>query len=380
MSETVFDELKRYIGFGPEDEAALRELHPVLAPHFERIAYVFYQRILEHDQARTALVGGESQVGRLKVTLVQWMDKLLSGPWDDAYYELRCRIGRVHVRINLPQHYMFGAMNVLRLEMDAVLESHFAGREHDLARARRALEKIIDLELAVMLHTYREDLAEQQRRTERLSTFGQLVGSIGHELRNPLGVIETSLFILKNRLPEDQRVHKHIGRIEEQVTVANQIITNLLDLIRDRPLNALPVGLNGVLAASVEAVGRPPGVSVEVEGVSGLPQVKGDAIQLRQVFVNLVENAVHAASPEGRVRVVGEVEDGQVCVSVEDTGLGVSEEIRRRLFEPLITSKEKGIGLGLALVKRIVERHRGTIRYEPRGNTGARFVVRLPVA
>src|SRR5262249_9189990 len=112
--ETLFEELKRYVQWGPEDATALRALHPRAAQDFVRIADVFYRRIIEHDEARKALEGGESQVGRLKIALEAWMDTLLAGPWDEVYYERRARIGRLHVRIGLPQHYMFGAMNILR--------------------------------------------------------------------------------------------------------------------------------------------------------------------------------------------------------------------------------------------------------------------------
>src|SRR5688572_20805180 len=230
MAETLMEELKRYVGWSTADEAALRALHPLARPAFERIADVFYRRILDHDEARTALEGGESQVGRLKVTLVAWMDSLLAGPWDEAYYERRARIGRVHVRIALPQHYMFGAMNVLRGELVAVIDRHYPDRPDDESSVRRALGKILDLELAIMLHTYREDLIAQRSRTERLATFGQLVGSIGHELRNPLGVIESSLYILRGRVGNDERALKHTSRIADQVGIANQIISDLLDM------------------------------------------------------------------------------------------------------------------------------------------------------
>src|SRR5213075_925307 len=203
--ETLFDELKRYVGFGPSDEEALRALHPVAKPHFVRVSEVFYERILQHEAARKALTEGESMVGRLRHTLVDWMDKLLTGPWDSEYYELRARIGRKHVDIALPQHYMFGAMNVLRQELNALIDMSFIADAGQLRTVRLALGKILDLELAIMLHTYREDLLSQQARSERLSTFGQIVGSIGHELRNPLGVMESSLYILKGRAPTDER-------------------------------------------------------------------------------------------------------------------------------------------------------------------------------
>ena len=376
--ETLFDELKRYVKFGEADEAALRALHQQAQPHFMRIAELFYARILEHDGARKALVGGESRVGQLKITLVAWMDTLFSGPWDEAYYERRARIGRLHVRIALPQHYMFGAMNVTRGEFNALIDSIHLGQPEQMEPARLAVGKILDLELAIMLHTYREDLLAQQSRVERLATFGQLVGSIGHELRNPLGVMESSLFILKGRMGDDERAKKHAGRIGEQLGVANSIITDLLDLIRDKPLQREKLLLLQVVENAVQLVKRPDGVAVEFDGLASLPVLQGDPDQLRQVFANLLDNALHAASPVGRVRVIGSVTAAHAVVVVEDSGPGVDEVTRRRLFEPLVTTKQKGIGLGLPLVKRLVERHGGTVGYEP-GAAGARFVVRLPL-
>lgn len=384
MSENIFQELKSYVGFSAEDGASLRALHPLACAHFERIADVFYRRILEHPEARKALEGGESQVGHLKTTLQGWMDTLLQGPWDDAYFERRCRIGRVHVRISLPQHYMFGAMNLLRRELTDVLDESLSGEHEKRMRLRRALGKILDLELAIMLHTYREDLLAQNARAERLATFGQLVGSIGHELRNPLGVIETSLFILKGRpaAEEDPRVSKHLSRIGEQVGVANHIVTSLLDMIRDRPLSRAPLQLAEVWQSALEAVTVPESVRVSAEGLQALPPLEGDAVQLRQVFVNLLENAVQAVEPgPGEVRLQARREGSEVELVMEDSGPGLDPAIRARVFEPLMTTKARGLGLGLSLVRRILERHGGGISYAPResGLRGARFVARLPL-
>jgi signal transduction histidine kinase len=382
MTETLFEELKRYVGFSPADERALLALHEVARPRFERIARLFYDRILEHEGARQALVGGESQVGHLRGTLETWMDQLLRGPWDEAYYQLRARIGRMHVRIALPQHYMFGAMNVLRQEFNGLIDQNYAHRLDELRAARVALGKILDLELAIMLETYREDLLAQQARSERLSTFGQLVGSIGHELRNPLGVIETSLYILRSRQTVvDERVTKHLDRIGEQVQLANRIVSDLLDMIRDRPLQREQVMLEGVWLDALKAVQRPAGVEVREQGMASLPLLQGDAVQLRQVFVNLLENAVQAVGETGTVEVTATHTPELVEVSVEDSGPGVSDSIRRRLFEPLMTTKARGIGLGLPLIKRILERHGGSITYAPRNvpGAGARFLLRLPL-
>jgi signal transduction histidine kinase len=378
--ETLFEELKRYVGFDSADEATLRALHPLARPHFDRIAGVFYERILDHEGARQALVGGESRVGQLKITLVAWMERLLSGPWDEEYYQLRCRIGRVHVRIALPQHYMFGAMNVLRRELVRLTDEQLGDTDVDaVIRTRTAIDKILDLELAIMLHTYREDLEAQKARGERLATFGQLIGSIGHELRNPLGVIESSLYILDQRVGGDERAHRHVERIGEQLKIANNIISALLDMIRDRPLSRAPLSLAATIEAVLSTLNQPRDVTLVVDGVDALPAIDGDAGQIRQVLTNLIENALHAVGSAGQVRISGARSDGGVEVAIEDSGPGVDPDTRRRLFEPLITTKQKGIGLGLALVKRIVERHGGTVAYEPGPGTGARFVVRLPV-
>ena len=378
MGESLLDELKRYVGFCPADEAALRELWAAATPHFPEIASAFYDRILTHAGARRALTGGESRVGQLRVTLVRWMGEALGGPWDEAWWESHCRIGRVHVRIDLPQHYMFGAMNLIRAELGKVTERTWADDAPRREQVQMALGKVLDLELAIMLHTYREDLVSRVSRSERLATFGQLVGSIGHDLRNPLGVIESSLFLLRGRVGEDERIRKHIDRIGDQVRLSNEIISGLLDMVRDRPLPLERVPVTALLNCAADSVPRPAEVALAVQGFEGL-DVVGDATQLRQALVNLILNAVQAASPAGEVRVRVRREGSTAAIDVEDTGPGVAESVRGRLFEPLITTKDHGSGLGLALVKRVAERHGGSVGHEPCPGRGARFTLRIPV-
>lgn len=376
MPESVLCELKRYIDFGAADEAALRMLLPIARPHFPALGDVFYARVREHEGARAVLEEGPAQVERLKCRLIEWLERMLSGPWDDEYFQLRCRIGRIHVRIGLEQHYMFGAMNVVRRGLDALIDAHFLHSPEALRAVRAAVARVLDLELAIMLHSYREDLVEQQARAARLSTFGQLVGSIGHELRNPLGVIESSLYVLQQRAPDDPRVRQHLDRIAEQVQLASGIVGSMLDLIHDRPLVRSQVQVGALVRSAAQAVLRPNEVRLTVDGLDDA-RVDGDATQLRQAFLNLIENAVQAVGKSGEVRVIGQV--GPLsAIAFEDSGPGVDPVILPRLFEPLATSKPTGNGLGLALVKRIVERHGGAIHYEAREGGGARFVVQLP--
>lgn len=365
----LFEDLKRYVGFTERDEAELRALFPRLEPHFNDVAGHFYARVLEHPDAAAALTRGERTVGKLKITLVKWMSELLLGPWDEAYVERRARIGRVHVRIALPQHYMVSAMNVMRTSFEALV----TGRAQQLA-----LQKACDIDLALMLHTYREDLEAAQSRNERLATYGQLVASIGHELRNPLGVIETSLHVLKGRPGNDERAQKHLTRIGEQVKLSSDIISQLLNLIADRPLSRTTTTLEALLEDARGSVPVPPGMTLDVVG--GPAPVQCDPLQVRQAIVNLLENAVSFAGPGGRVRVTLESDAEQSSLTVDDTGPGIDPDIRARIFEPLVSSRQGGVGLGLALVKRVVEKHHGEVHVDRGPLGGARFTLRLPVA
>jgi signal transduction histidine kinase len=376
----LFQELQSYVGFGADDERILPTLHPRLAPSFEAVVEKFYERVLEHDDARDALTRGERQVGHLKVTLRRWLDELFLGPWDEAYVQRRARIGRVHVQIALPQHYMVSAMHLVRTELRDRLSQQLDPQSPEGHSALDAMQKILDIDLALMLHTYREDLEARNARAERLATFGQLVGSIGHELRNPLGVIETSVYVLKSRPGEDPRAQKHLDRIGAQVVLANEIITQLLDLIRERPLSLQQVRLGRLLADVAQTVSTPTGVTLHLQGEHEDWTVDGDPTQLRQVISNLVDNAIHAASPVGSVRaILTHPDEGHLVLTVDDTGPGIDVSVRNRLFEPLVTTKPKGIGLGLALVRRIVDRHSGSIEVSRGPLGGARFKVELPV-
>src|SRR5215831_8335316 len=236
---SFFENIKLYVGFTDASSAALRELHPIALPFFQPIVDDFYAAIEDHPGASQAITGGQAQIARLKQTLLRWMDKMLLGPHDEAYYELRARIGRMHVRIALPQQYMFTAMDRIRVRLLDVVRTQVADDPVRVERIATALNQIMDLELAIMLETYREDLETKNRNAERLATIGQFAASIGHELRNPLGVVESSLYLLRQHLGPAaagaKNVAKHLDRIGGEVVRANKTMHDLLDLARNRP-------------------------------------------------------------------------------------------------------------------------------------------------
>jgi PAS domain S-box-containing protein len=163
IGESLFEEMKRYVRFGKEDARLLNELLPHAEPHFERIAAEFYERIREHEDAHKVFTG-EPQVERLKRSLVGWMRRVFTGPYDRTYFLETAKIGRIHVRVGLPQHYMFTAMALIRVAIEQIADA----RMNDKAQAARAaISRILDLELAIMVDAYRHELEKRlQRITE----------------------------------------------------------------------------------------------------------------------------------------------------------------------------------------------------------------------
>ena len=382
MSAPFFDSLKNYVGFTDNSSAALRELHPIAQPFFARIVDDFYATIAAHPDARAAIAGGTAQIERLKQTLIRWLETMLLGPQDQAYYDMRARIGRIHVRIALPQQFMFTAMNRIRVQLLDVVRANIRGAART-QRIATALNQIIDLELAIMLETYREDLVEKNRNAERLATIGQFGVSIGHELRNPLGVIESSLFLLRQHLgPETaaaRNVAKHLDRIANEVTRANKTINDILDLARNRPPHRQRTDVRALVDGAVRVSSIPAAIAVEIQTPPTGLAVEVDPDQMRQVLVNLLTNAAQAMPTGGHIRVDAKAtHDGNATrLVVCDNGPGVPVEVRHRIFEALFTTKAKGSGLGLALCRRIMEAHGGTIDLEANGR-GASFVIDLP--
>jgi PAS domain S-box-containing protein len=162
-TEPLFEELKRYVRFGPDDSATLAAFASTAAPHFERIADEFYERAREHEDAH-AVFRDEVQITRLKGALIAWMETLLAGPHDERYFIARERIGRAHLRIGLPQRYMVAGLSLLRLAFARLaLELPHVAREATLS----AVSRVLDLELAMMLESYNHHLVERMQRPVR---------------------------------------------------------------------------------------------------------------------------------------------------------------------------------------------------------------------
>ena len=160
--ETRTEELKRYVAFSAEEAALLRSFRDLAAPHFERIAQEFYDRIRQHEAAHAVLTG-EAQIARLQRSLVRWMDGLFGGTYDAAYFAKIEEIGRVHVKVGLPQRYMFTAMALIRGSLTEIAQRQPA----DGPRIAATLSCLLDVELAIMLESYRDDFVARLQHIER---------------------------------------------------------------------------------------------------------------------------------------------------------------------------------------------------------------------
>ena len=266
----------------------------------------------------------------------------------------------------------------------------------DITERKRAEEALKEYSgrLEEMVEQRTKELRETQEqliRKEKLAAIGQLGASIGHELRNPLGVIKNSAYYLEMKLGDaDEKVRKHLGIIDKEIARANKIIGDLMDFARVREPTLQKVDANHLVMEAISRSQIPENVEVITRLKKELPLLRADPDQIEQVFINLFTNARYSLEekksrdagfkPELKVEVAI---DGQMArVIVDDNGEGIAEYIRAKIFMPFFTTKpqEKGSGLGLHISSQILEKFKGKIELLDKDGPGARFRVSLPLA
>ncbi len=309
---------------------------------------------------------------------MEWIRDLLGGRYDAGYVARRWRVGWRHVEIGLEQVYTNVALSRLRKGLISALHEHWSGDHSTLNETVQALNKLLDLDLAIIEDAYQDEYAARLQRTERLATLGQIAGGVAHELRNPLNVIKTSVYYLRSaRNPTPEKQSEHLRRIERNVEVADNVISSLSNFAKI-PIPVLePIAIEPIIREALEI--DPPGDSVEVtiECPAGLPDALGDGEQLRIAFGNLVRNARDAMPKGGRLAISVRTIDGAVEVSVADTGAGIEAKDLPRIMEPLYSTKARGLGLGLAIVRSIVEKNQGSLHVASEPGQGSTFTIRL---
>lgn len=219
---------------------------------------------------------------------------------------------------------------------------------------------------------------------ERLAVLGELAGGVGHELRNPLGVITNAIYYLKMVLPEsDIKIQEYLRLIDAEARNAAGIIAQLFDFARVQPPNRIPVEVSVLVAEVIAQHPLPENVTFSEELPGDLPPIYVDPDQVNRVLANLLSNACQAMPEGGRLTVTAELppipgSESAIFISIRDTGAGIASENIDKLFEPLFTTRPKGIGLGLAISKKLVEANSGQITVESQLGKGTVFTLNFP--
>jgi PAS domain S-box-containing protein len=292
------------------------------------------------------------------------------------------------------------------------LDGEFAGYIgvcFDITDRKNADEEIMRLnaELEMKVEERTRQLFEAQEnlvRKEKLSILGQLSGSVGHELRNPLGVMNNAVYFLKMiHADGDETTREYLDMIKHEIDNSQRIITDLLDFARTKTPQTTTVTVRQLLDESLGRCVIPENVELLTDLPDALPSLRIDPLQMGQVFQNLITNAVQAMPDGGVLRIEArrvqsskfEVRDSEECnieprtlniepdgdfieISVADTGAGIAPENMKKLFQPLFTTKPKGIGLGLVVCRNLTEANGGSIEVESKPGQGSTFSIQLP--
>src|SRR5262245_31943794 len=249
-----YQELQAWVGWTDESARRVAATAELLAPHLVVLVEDFYDEIARHPDARKVITGGQAQINRLKGTLVQWLRELLAGHYDRDYVARRWQVGWRHVEIGLEQVYTNAALSRLRTGLMRVLHETWPGDTKDLQDTVRALNKLLDLDLAIIEDAYQAEYAARLQRSERLAAIGQVAGGVAHELRNPLNVVKTSVYYLLNaRNPSTEKKAEHLQRIEKHIVLADGVITALSNFAKLPVPNRAPFTVGQCVREALDA-------------------------------------------------------------------------------------------------------------------------------
>ena len=208
---------------------------------------------------------------------------------------------------------------------------------------------------------------------------------VGHDLRNPLQSITGELYLAKcevDSLPQGEikrNLLENIQIIEEQAVYMDKIVSDLQAFVRPIRIDKQPISLIELVNSVLASIATSENININVSIKTDFPQVKADPQLLKRVLINLATNSIQAMPNGGKLAIHAEINSqGQAVVTVEDTGMGIPERIRSQIFTPLFTTKPRGQGFGLAVCKRVIEAHSGSINFESQEGKGTKFTIQFP--
>jgi len=257
-----------------------------------------------------------------------------------------------------------------KLGRTVYVQSYWLAKFDNLGKIEEILESNVDI-------TERKD-------AERLAAIGATAGMVGHDVRNPLQTIIGELYLAKKdltSLPEGetkQNLTETLATIEDQVEYINKIVTDLQDFAKPLSPRKEEINLKTLLQNVLLTIDIPENVKV-TQSIEEMPKFKTDTAYIKRILTNLFSNAVQAMPKGGKLTFTAFCKDEKIFLYVEDTGIGIPEEVRNKLFKPLFTTKARGQGFGLAVVKRLTEALNGKITFESEVGKGTRSIIEFPL-
>ena len=375
-----YRELQEYVGWTAEDAARVSRAGTLLRPYLPALIDDFYSEIKRHPEA-DKVFADEHQVERLKLSLLNWLEQLFSGPYDSEYAIHRWQVGRRHVDVGLDHIYAHAALARLRRGLARALLTQWPAEANDFDETLNSLNALIDLDLAKIEDAYAAEYLDRLQKSERLAAIGQIAAGVAHEIRNPLNVVKTSVYFLLNaKSPSPERVAEHLARISRQVNHANDVVTALSSFAKPPAPQLSSVSVTECITSALERYPPPIGIQVVSDLSASLPNVRADTTQLAIVFGNLVRNAFDAMPAGGKLTVSGTQDGPRIEVRIADTGVGIAPDNLSRITEPLFSTKARGMGLGLAITNAILAKLSGQLQVTSEVGHGSIFTVKIPIA
>ena len=232
--------------------------------------------------------------------------------------------------------------------------------------------------------TERIILEKQVQEKERLAAIGATAGMVGHDIRNPLQSITGELYLLNESLVDlpDSNLKSEMKESLDSITVnifyINKIVADLQDYARPISPEYSVVNLSDILSRIFETVRLPESIKLSIR-VNHLEKFRADPTLFQRALSNMVTNAIQAMPEGGILEITGRSEKNKAVITLSDTGVGIPDEIKPKLFTPMMTTKAKGQGFGLAVSKRLIEAMNGGIRFESEKGKGTKFIIELPI-
>ncbi len=221
-------------------------------------------------------------------------------------------------------------------------------------------------------------------QSKRLATIGETAGMVGHDIRNPLQAITGDIYLVKSELASTldgtgkKNALESLQEIEKNVDYINKIVADLQDYAKAINPSSQKVDLTALCEELLHGKNVPDNISSSCKIEATVKTILVDSVILKRILGNLVSNAIQAMPNGGELTMMAHLDAKDIVISVKDTGMGIPDKIKHKLFTPLFTTKSKGQGLGLAVVKRMTEALDGTITFESIEGDGTTFIVRLP--